>query len=267
MGGSMDFSQIKAVISDMDGVLWRSDTPLPGLHDFFAWVRQHDLPFALATNNSSKLPQQYVEKLAKMGVDDVQPHQIVTSGTATASYLQTRYAPGTRIHVVGMDGLRQMIRDAGFMVADDDVQAVVAGIDFDLTYDTARRATHLIRGGADYIGTNGDLTFPTPEGLVPGAGSLLAMLTAATDVQPVVIGKPERAMFEAALRTLGTPPEATLMIGDRLNTDIQGAVALGLKTAIVLTGVNSRDDIEASDIKPDAVYDDLAALVQAATTN
>jgi len=259
---SLDFSTVRAVIMDMDGVLWRGQQVLPGAPELIAHLQTQEIPFVLATNNSSRHPLDYVERVASLGLGDIEPWQIVTSGTATASYLQTRYPQGTRLYIVGMDGLQQVITEAGYVVADHDVRAVVVGLDRTFTYDKAAHATHLIRNGADFIGTNGDLTFPTAEGLVPGAGSLLAMLEAATDVRPRIIGKPHGVMFEAALRLLATPAAKTLMIGDRLNTDIEGAQQLGLQTAFILTGVHQRHDIIAYKIQPDIVYETLVGLLR-----
>ncbi|MEO8609672.1 MAG: HAD-IIA family hydrolase [Chloroflexota bacterium] len=260
----MNFSNIEAVVMDMDGVLWTGDVALPGLVPFFDLLRARNLAFALATNNSGKSRTAYVQKLIKMGVLGVHEDQIITSGTATASYLQTRYAPGTPIHVLGGDGLRQVMAEAGFQVVDENARAVIVGLDPQFTYEKLKRATLLIRAGAEFIATNGDRTIPVPEGLAPGAGSLVAALCAATDQEPaVVIGKPGAPMFEAALRLLGTAPEHTLMIGDRLNTDIEGAARVGLKTALVLTGVSTRAEAESSANPPDGIYDDLVALAEA----
>jgi 4-nitrophenyl phosphatase len=257
----MNFSDIKAVIMDMDGVLWTGDEPLPGLVPFFDLLRGKEISFALATNNSGKSLATYVEKLARMGVSAVRDEQIITSGTATASYLQTQYPPGTLIHVLGGDGLRQVMTEAGFVLDDAAAHAVVVGLDPQLTYERLKRAALLIRGGADFIATNQDRTIPSPEGLAPGAGSLVAALKTATDREPLVtIGKPGAPMFEAALRLLGARPEQTLMIGDRLNTDIEGAARVGLKTALVLTGVSTRAEAEAAASPPDGVYDNLAAM-------
>jgi 4-nitrophenyl phosphatase len=260
----MDFANIKAIISDMDGVLWRGDVALPGARAFFDLLAERQLPYALATNNSSKTPDDYVQKLAKLGMPDVPARAIVTSGTATAAYLKKHYAPGTPMHVFGSAGLHHLVSEAGFTLTNDgDARAVVAGIKWELTYDDLKRAAFLIQGGADFIGTNPDTTFPTPEGPAPGTGSMLAALEAATGVTPVIIGKPHPHMFEAALDTLGTPPAATLMIGDRLNTDITGAVTLGLRTALVLTGISTAADLADSPVQPDAVYPDLPSLIQA----
>lgn len=258
---AVDLSSIQGVVSDMDGVLWRGNDILPGAVDFFALLRRQNIPFVLASNNSSRSPADYVEKIDKAGIGPVTIQNIVTSATTAADYLAANYAPGTRVHVLGGSGLRGLVQAAGFPLVDEDAQVVVAGLDFDLTYDKLRRAALLIRAGADFIGTNDDVTYPSSEGLIPGAGSLLAALRAATDREPIVMGKPGRAMFEASLRLLGTDAAHTLMIGDRLNTDIQGAQALGMRTAMVLSGVSTREDAAASPQPPDAIYDDLADLL------
>ncbi len=257
----MNLSEISSVVMDMDGVLWRGNNPLPGLVPFFEMLRERQLPFVLATNNSRTSPSNYVKKLESKGVPGVKEEQIVTSGTATAGYLRTVYPEGTRIHIVGEDGLCEVLEKAGFSLALHDVQIVVAGIDFEITYDKLRRATLLIRDGAEFIGTNPDVTFPSPEGLVPGTGSILAALQAATDVKPTIIGKPNLPMFETALHQLETSPDSTLMIGDRLGTDILGAQRAGMKTALVLTGVTGRAELAESDVQPDGVYEGLSELV------
>lgn len=260
----MNFSDIEAVIMDMDGVLWTGDVALPGMADFFTRLRARGIPFALATNNSGKSPATYVQKLAKLGVPDVRDEQIVTSGTATAAYLQTRFPQGTAIHVLGGDGLRQVTAAAGFTLVDEGAAAVVVGLDPQLTYEKLKRAALLIRAGADFIATNQDMTIPVPEGLAPGAGSLVAALRASTEQEPIVtIGKPGAPMFESALQIVGTLPGHTLMIGDRLNTDIEGAVILGLKTALVLTGVSTRADADVAVRPPNGVYENLVALMDA----
>ena len=247
----------------MDGVLWRGDQPLPGLADFFSMLFKRQIDFALATNNSRNTPLDYVGKLAKMGVNGIEPRHIVTSGTATVSALRSQYPAGARVYVVGGDGLKQMLVNAGFELDENGAEVVVCGIDFDLTYNKLKTATLLIRQGARFIGTNPDPSFPSPEGLVPGAGSILALLASASGQRPTIIGKPEPGMFQAALRQLGTCPGETLMIGDRIGTDIAGAQALGIKTALVLTGVETEASLAASDVKPDMVFPGLPELTVA----
>lgn len=258
----IDFSTVQGVILDMDGVLWRGDQPLPGAAELFVFLNTRGVRFVAATNNSSKSPADYVAKLARMGIGGIREAQIVTSGTATVSYLEARYPHGSSVHVLGGDGLKQMVARAGFVLADD-APVVVVGIDFALTYQKLKQAAFLIRGGAEFIGTNADATFPLPDGLAPGAGSLLAALRMATDREPVIMGKPNAPMFEAALRVLGTDAAHTLMVGDRLNTDILGAQNVGLRAALVLTGVTHRDDLDASAIHPDGVYAGLPELIEA----
>lgn len=258
----MNLSTISGVVMDMDGVLWRGEMMLPGVDEFFALLRGRGLPFALATNNSSKTPADYVTKLAGMGIHGVEERQIVTSGTATMDYLRSHYPAGISIHVIGGDGLKRMIAEAGFVLGDE-ASVVVAGIDVHLTYEKLKQANRLIRGGADFIGTNADASIPTAEGFAPGAGSILAALRTASSREPLVIGKPGTPMFEAALKTLGTTPATTLMIGDRLDTDIRGAQSAGLKAALVLTGVATLADVEAGTIKPDGVFEGLPALMAA----
>lgn len=255
--------QIKAIISDMDGVLWRGSQALPGMTRLFDLLFERELDFALATNNSSRTQGDYVDKLASMGVSGVQPRHIITSGTATVLYLQTRYAAGTPMHVLGGAGLKRMLSDAGFKLVDVGAEVVVCGVDFDLTYEKARTATLLIRAGARFIGTNPDPSFPAPEGLVPGAGSIIALIEAATGQSPIIIGKPERGMFDAALRQLEASPEETLMIGDRIGTDIAGAQALGIKTALVMTGVETEESLRQSEVQPDMVFAGLPELIKA----
>jgi 4-nitrophenyl phosphatase len=250
----MNFSTVDGLIMDMDGVLWRGDEALPGMADLFAFLRAREIPFALATNNSSKSQLDYVHKLAKLGVAGIEERQIVTSGTATVDYLLHHYPAGTPIHVLGGDGLKRMVAAAGFPFSDS-AGVVVAGIDTALTYEKLKRATLLIHAGADFIGTNDDANIPIPEGLAPGAGSILAALRAATGRAPLVVGKPGAAMFEAALRVLGIPADRALMLGDRLNTDIIGAQRVGVRAALVLTGVSTR--AEAEQAAPDGVYENL----------
>ncbi|MBN1966981.1 MAG: HAD-IIA family hydrolase [Anaerolineae bacterium] len=255
-------ASLRAVVMDMDGVLWRGEEPLPGLSTFFDFLAAESIPFALATNNSTKSVAAYVQKLARFGLA-VRPECIVTSAVATADYLRAQYPAGTRVHVVGGAGLYELITEAGFTPVMTDADVVVVGLDPDITYEKLRRATHQIRGGAAFIGTNGDRTFPLPDGIGPGAGSILAALEASTDRSPRIIGKPEPIMFEMALARLDVTAEQTLMIGDRLETDILGGQCAGLWTALVWTGVTTPEVLAASDIMPHTAFDDLNALREA----
>jgi 4-nitrophenyl phosphatase len=250
---------IKHLVIDMDGVLYRGNEPLPGLPEFFNFLREHGIGFRLATNNSGSTPHQYAAKVRKMG-GAVEPEEIITSGTATARWLAQRHPPGTRVHVFGEDSLRTAVTEAGFELADEGVLAVVASIDWGVTYDKIKRACLLIREGAQFVATNLDPTRPTEEGLVPGTGALIAAIAAGAETLPVAIGKPEPVMFEQAMAEMGARPETTATLGDRIDTDMIGGARAGLRTIMVLSGSTGRAEAEA--YGPDLIFDDIAGLTQ-----
>lgn len=251
---------LRALIIDMDGVLWRGDTALPGFNLFFDALRCQQISFTLATNNSTKTQAQYAQKCAKFGVK-VAPEEILTSAVAATVYLQNYYPPGTRVYVIGKRGIREAVAKAGFVIVEREAQVVVVGLDVDLTYAQLKQATLLINDGADFIGANPDLTLPTEEGLTPGNGVILAAITAATGKKPTIIGKPERFMFELALKRLAANPAQTAIIGDRLDTDILGGQWAGLKTILVLSGATKLQDLSNSQVKPDWIFNGIEDLV------
>ncbi len=256
-------ANMKGIILDMDGVLWRDSQALLDMPSFFTGLKNLDIPVVFATNNGTRSITMYVERLAGFGVI-VEPWQVVTSALATADYLAKRFPERGRMFIVGERGVIEAIQDQGFELADqfsDDVLAVVAGMDRQAGYDKLCEATLAIRAGKPFIGTNPDLTFPTPRGLVPGAGSFLAFLEAATGTSPVMIGKPEPYLYRFAIERLGTPPEATLAIGDRLETDILGGQRTGCPTALVLSGVSSPAEAAAWQPQPDLILPNLADLL------
>ena len=252
-------ASFRYLITDMDGVLWRGHEPLPGLVEFFHFLRQRDIRFVCATNNASTLPEKLAERLQGWGAD-VTPEEIVTSSIATAEYLSDTLPAGARLYVVGMEGLRVPLLQKGFEIAEHDVAAVVAGIDWQLTYDHLKRAALNIRAGAKFIGTNGDRTFPSSEGIIPGAGSILAAIETGTGIKPIVMGKPEAYLYETALKRMQALPAQTLVLGDRLETDILGAVRLNLKSVLVLSGVTTREQLATSEYQPDWVFEDITDL-------
>lgn len=256
---SLEHMTIDHLIIDMDGVLWRGAQVIPGAPEFIRFLRQRGIGFVLATNNSTRTAAQYQDRLAGFGIE-VAPHEIVTSALATAGYLATQAEPGTPVYVIGGDGLRQALTEKGFVLDSQQARYVVVGMDLELTFDKLRRATLLIRAGAGFVGSNPDKTFPSEEGMIPGAGATLAALEAATGVSPVIVGKPEPIMFQQALKRLGATAATTAMIGDRLETDILGGQRAGLKTILVLSGVTKASDLAASDLKPDWVFQDVDEL-------
>lgn len=260
--------QIKGLILDMDGVLWRDSQPMLDMPAFFAGVAELGIPVVYATNNGTRSVDMYIERLAKFGVA-AEHWQVVTSAIATADYLSKRFPQGGPVYVVAEVGVQQALQDKGFRVVDDrdseaEAQkciAVVAGMDRAFNYEKLARATLLVRAGVPFIGTNIDVTFPSPRGLVPGAGSLLAMLEAATEVAPTIIGKPEPYLYEFSIQRLGTAPSETLAVGDRLETDILGGQRTGCPTLLVLTGVTTAEQGAAWQPQPDLILPNLADLL------
>ncbi|MGD9047149.1 MAG: TIGR01457 family HAD-type hydrolase [Anaerolineae bacterium] len=250
---------LRNLVIDMDGVLYRGSEVIPGTGEFIGFLRDNGIGFVLATNNATRTQQQFVEKLAGMGVA-IQASEVLTSSLATAGYLADIAPQGTRVFVVGMDGLQEALLEAGFALVEDQAEYVVVGMDFSVCYERLAQATLQIRAGAPFIGTNPDLTFPSEQGIVPGAGSLLAFLEAATSVTPTVIGKPGTAMMEQALAHLSAQPANTAMVGDRLETDILAGQRAGLHTLLVLSGVTDRAMLAGSYIQPGLVFDDVAHL-------
>jgi 4-nitrophenyl phosphatase len=243
-------------------VLWRGNNAIPGLIDFFDLLRERSIAFRLATNNSSKTPDQYVQKLSAMGVQ-TSNDMILTSSIATAKYL-ANISPGAAVYLIGEDGLRQALLDHGLRLSDGNyADFVVSGWDHGINFDKLAQATLLIRDGAIFIGTNPDRTWPSERGLLPGTGATLAFLEAASGVSPHIIGKPQRAMFDMAVASMGISATQTAMLGDRLETDIAGGQKAGLRTILVLTGVSDEETLAASQIKPDWVFDSIRELAYA----
>jgi 4-nitrophenyl phosphatase len=253
-------TNIKALVLDMDGVLWRENDPIGDLNAIFTRFNDAGLKILFATNNASKSPQQYVEKLAGMGAC-IKPEQIITSGMGVAYLLKKRFPQGGPIYVIGETGLVTALQDAGFYPSENNPIAVVGGVDRQINFNKLKAATLFIRSGVPFYFTNPDKTFPTPEGLIPGAGAILAALVTATDVEPVIAGKPNPTLYEFALELLGTCPEETLAVGDRIETDILGAQRAGLKTALVLSGIASRAEGEAWRPPIDIILPELTNLI------
>lgn len=267
------FTNIRAFIIDMDGVLWQGEQPLPGLTDFFQTLRDQHIRFILATNNASLTPEQYVIKLARMGVV-VALGEVLTSAMATALYLAEHTDPAvTRVFVVGEEGARQSLLERGFILTglyelsngdtpDRGADIVVCGKDTTLTWDKLATATLNIRAGAKFIGTNADTTLPTEYGITHGNGAILAALQVATGITPIIIGKPEPIMYQQAIELLGVDPAQTVAIGDRLETDILGAIRTGIRSVMVLTGISNEEDLKTSDYQPTWVVPDIRAITQ-----
>jgi 4-nitrophenyl phosphatase len=251
---------IRAVILDMDGVLWRGSEAIGDLQSIFRQINRIGWKVIFATNNASRTIQQYVNVLSSFGIQS-EAWQIISSSTAAIAYLTNLFPHGGPIYIIGEQGLIDACSEQGFYQSTSESLAVVAGIDRKLTYDKLKTATLLIRSGVPFIGTNPDRTFPTPQGLVPGAGSILAALSAACDVSPIIMGKPEPAMYQIALERLNLLAKDVLVVGDRPETDIAGAQKIGCRTALVLSGVTNDEHARTWQPTPDVIMDDLASLV------
>jgi len=263
-------TNIQALIIDMDGVLWEGNRALPGLEDFFNLLRDQQLAFILATNNASLTQDQYIAKLLSMGIT-VSAEEILTSSMATAHYLSEQVDPySSRVLVIGEEGLRQPLIKKGFTLIDKafnkrDKAAdfVICGLDRQLNWDKLAEASLHISAGAQFIATNADTTLPTERGPVLGNGAILAALQAATNTTATIIGKPEAIMYQQAIKILNSNPEQTIAIGDRLNTDILGAVNTGIRSIMVLSGISNEDDLQSINYQPTWIMQDLRDITAA----
>ena len=255
------------LIFDMDGVIYRGSEPIKGSRELIRFLKEKGIPFIFLTNNSTKDPAMYREKLLSMGID-VPEDLIITSGLATRLYMERHFEPG-EVFVIGGDGLHREMERLGWGVVDvakarsgawREVKYVVVGLDPTLTYEKLKYATLAIRNGAGFIGTNPDTTYPAEEGLYPGAGSIIAALKASTDVEPLIIGKPNEPAYEIARNKLDGV-DKIWMVGDRLDTDMVFAKRFGMKAVMVLTGVNTLKDVEETGIRPDLVLPSVKELL------
>lgn len=245
---------------DLDGVLYRGDHAVEGAAETISELRAARRRVAFLTNNSSRTPREVAGKLTGLGIPAA-PEEVVSSAFATADLLASR--GGGSAFLVGESGIRTALEEAGLRLVDGDVASadyVVVGWDRAADYEKLKTASVLVQRGAKLIATNADPSFPAGEGLFwPGAGALLSVIVLTTGATPEIVGKPHAPLFEAARsRAGGGRP---LVIGDRLDTDIAGAVALGWDSLLVLTGINSERDLESAQVRPTYVGRDLGVLL------
>jgi 4-nitrophenyl phosphatase len=256
---------VRGLILDGDGVLWKDTEPIGDLAAVFRAISRMRLAVTLATNNAMMTVQEYVARLRGFGVA-LEPWQIITAGEATADTLVSAFPQRGSLFVVGEHGLRDALRERGFDVVVDaalqrEYVSVVAGIDQDFTYARLQRASMLVRAGVPFYGTNPDPTFPTPAGLVPGAGAVLAAIASASGRQPIVVGKPSPLLFQTAAERMKLGAESVLVVGDRLETDIAGGQAFGARTALVLSGVSTPEQATVWSPPPTVVASNLGDLL------
>lgn len=248
----------------MDGVLWKADAPIGNLPAVFDRILALRLKVAFATNNGTRTPAQYVERLAGFGVL-AEPWQIVTSSLGVAHLLHKIYPGGGPIFAIGETGVMLALREQGFeplsVEAAEKAQAVVMGVDRGITFLKMSEAALLVGRGVPFFATNPDKTFPTPRGEIPGAGAWISVIVTATAIEPVYAGKPAPYLIELARERLGTEKEETLVVGDRLETDIAGGQGAGCPVALVLSGVSTREQGELWRPKLDVIAEDLSSLI------
>jgi 4-nitrophenyl phosphatase len=258
--GNGALHDVAAFIFDMDGVIYRGEMVIPGAAEFIAELRRRQIPFVFLTNNSTTPPDKVAARLLHMGLP-AEASEVLTSADVTAAALADEM-PGRRVLLVGEEGIYRALAERGFRFTEDHREAdiVVVGMDRQFTYAKAQEAGLAIRRGAPFIATNTDRSLPTPLGQIPGAGSIVAMLETATDVQARVFGKPSPGIYLYALPRLGVSAGRAAAVGDRPETDIIGGQQAGMRTIGVLTGVGTKEDFAAMQPPPDWVFEDLAAL-------
>ncbi len=269
MKGRADASSVldryRAFLVDMDGVVYLDRVPVDGAAEFVSAVRRERKRILFLTNNSRYTRREYREKLEGMGIP-ASEEEILTSAAATADFLRENYElEGSTAYLIGGRGLEEEIAATGLILlrGEEAREAgfVIVGWDTELTYDKLRLACLALHRGAVFIGTNPDATFPSPEGLWPGAGAIIAALEKAAGREALVVGKPNLYMMQVALNRVGEVADRTLMIGDRLDTDVLGGWRAGMDTCLVLTGVTRREDLEGKEPQPDLVVENLRELL------
>ncbi len=260
-------SAYEGIVCDLDGVVYKGSDAVPHAIEALSGARQAGLRIVYATNNASRPPREVADQLGSLGLTLV-PADVVTSSQAGAHHLAAELAPDTPVLAVGGEGVSLALREVGLRPvragdpAAAGVGAVLQGLGRDVSWVDLAEAAFAIHGGARWVATNADTTLPTHRGLAPGNGSLVAVVRAAVDVDPVVVGKPEPPLYELAAKVLGTTVATTLAVGDRLDTDLAGAVRTGMDGLYVATGVSSPRAVALAgpDERPRYLATDLRAL-------
>jgi NagD protein len=242
----------------MDGVLVRGAQMIPGAAEFIARLESRGKPYLILTNNSLYTPRDLQARLARIGLR-VPTEALYTSALATAQFLQ-RQAPGGSAYVIGEAGLTTALHEVGFVLAEHQPDYVVLGETLSYSFQRLTQAIRLIAAGARFIATNPDVVGPTEAGLVPATGALAALLAEATGVRPYFVGKPNPLMMRSALRQLGAHSEDSVMIGDRMDTDIVAGTEAGMRTILVLSGVTRREQVDRFPYRPTSVVESVADI-------
>jgi NagD protein len=246
------------VLLDMDGVLVHEEQALDGAPKFIAALREYGLPFMVLTNNSIYTPRDLSARLARSGID-VPEEQIWTSALATARFLQDQ-RPGGTAHVLGEAGLTTALHEVGYVMVEKEPEYVVLGETRNYSFNAITQAIQLINDGARFIATNPDASGPSPSGMLPATGSVAALITKATGRQPYFVGKPNPLMMRSALNAMDAHSENTVMVGDRMDTDVVAGLEAGMRTVLVLSGSTGPDEVERFPYRPWKVAESVAHL-------
>jgi phosphoglycolate/pyridoxal phosphate phosphatase family enzyme len=253
------------LLIDLDGVVYIGDKPTTGAKEGIATLRAMGKSVVFLTNDPRSSSSEYAEKLKTMGIQATS-NEVITSGMAIALYIKEHYGLDSgKAYVVGSSALKEEIKKVGINLADGEeskkANFVIVGGYPGFNYEEMKIATIAIRGGARFFGTNRDPLFPTPEGLIPATGAIVASIEFASGKKAITAGKPEPIMFEVAKKLLSSQ-ERIAIVGDRLDTDIAGGKRAGIATILVLSSSTDRDELSRSQITPDYVIDDLRDLLK-----
>ncbi|WP_157535534.1 HAD-IIA family hydrolase [Nocardia inohanensis] len=243
----------------MDGVLVHENHMVPGADKFLAELRGNEIPFLVLTNNSIYTARDLQARLKHTGLE-IPIESIWTSALATANFLNEQ-RPGGTAYVVGESGLTTALHEIGYVLTDSDPDYVVLGETRTYSFEAITTAIRLISAGARFIATNPDATGPSREGILPATGSVAALITRATGKEPYYVGKPNPLMMRSALRRIGAHSQSSVMIGDRMDTDIISGMEAGMRTVLVTTGISSRATMEQYPYRPTLILDSVAELV------
>lgn len=255
----MPSSPIATYLMDMDGVLVRGSQIIPGAAEFIGRLRAAQRPFLILTNNSMYTPRDLQARLALIGLH-VHTEEIFTSGLATAQFLKDQKPDGTA-YVIGESGLTTAMHDVGYILTDTNPDYVVLGETTTYSFQRLAQAIRLIGEGARFIATNPDVIGPSESGLIPATGAVAALISEATGVKPYFVGKPNPLMMRSALRQLNGHSESSLMIGDRMDTDIIAGTEAGMRTILVLSGVTAREQVERFPYRPTFIHESIANVM------
>lgn len=254
----MSIGTRKGFLIDMDGVIYRGPELIPGAAEFIASLRRSRIPFMFLTNNSQRTRRDVAMKLTRMGVA-VEDKHIFTCAMATARFLASQKPHGTA-YVIGEGGLLNALHSNGYAIVDRSPDYVVVGEGRTLSFEMLEQAVQMVLDGAKLIATNLDPNCPTNSGTRPGCGAIVSLIEKATGIQAFSVGKPSPVMMRMARKELGMATSETIMIGDTMETDIQGGVQMGYKTILVLSGGSKREDLAKFAYQPDLVIDSVADL-------